>query len=180
MKTDKYEIFFYILIFVLLLLLVASARAQTSEAQPTGGSYTMTKMVVAGGGRDAQNAAMTVSATAGQPIAGRTSTGAQFSLYSGFWTPESFAPTAATVSVGGRVMTADGRGIRNAHVTVTFPNGETRSTLTGESGRFNFNDIEVGGTYIFAVTSKRFRFSSPTQVLTILEERSDVIFVADN
>lgn len=176
MKYQKFDLFFYIFIVALLVLAAAAVNGQTSS----GGAYALTKTVVAGGGHNAENAPMSVSATGGQSIAGRTSIGGQFSLYSGFWTPESFTPTAATVSVGGRVMTADGRGIRGAQVTVTFPNGETRYTLTGQSGKFNFADIEVGDTYIFTVASKRFRFSNPSQILTILDERDDVNFVADN
>ena len=183
MKLNKFEIFFYFLIVGLLLLLVASARGQENQAsdlQLSGGTFTITKTVVAGGGQTMQNAPMNASATAGQTVAGKTSTGGQFSLYSGFWTPDDFTPTGATVNVGGRVTAANGRGIRNAVIRVTFPSGETRSTRSGEGGRFNFGDIEAGANYLFSVISKRVVFSNPTQILTINEERDDVNFVSDN
>lgn len=49
------------------------------------------------------------------------------------------APTAAEVSLSGRVMTADGRGLQNAIVLLTDETGNTRTTLTSSLGYYNFD-----------------------------------------
>lgn len=87
------------------------------------------------------------------------------------------APTAAGVSVSGRVLTNDGRGLRNAIVTMTEPNGNNRSYRTGAFGYFVFEDVEVGQTYIFQVQSKRFTFAP--QVVTVNEELTELNFTAE-
>jgi hypothetical protein len=182
MKTDKFEIFFYILIVVLLFLLVVSARGQenqTGEIQSSGGAFSITKTVVAGGGRAMQNAPASVSATVGQTAAGKTSTGGQFKLYSGFWTPDDFTPTAAEVTVGGRVSTADGNGIRNIVITIVFPTGETRAARSASFGYYNFTGIPVGGTYIISVSGKRYTFTQASVVRAIEGDTQDVNFIAD-
>jgi hypothetical protein len=182
MKTNKSEIFFYILIVALLFLLVASARGQenqTSDLQLSGGTFTITKNVVAGGGRAMQNAPMNASATAGQTVAGKTSTGGQFSLYSGFWTPDNFTPTAAGAVVGGHVLTAVGRGIKNVEVTIVFASGETRVTRSKELGYYSFSEIPVGATYIISVAAKRYKFSQATLIRLIEDDTQDINFTAD-
>jgi uncharacterized delta-60 repeat protein len=89
-----------------------------------------------------------------------------------------FIPTAATVSVSGRVSTANGNGIRNVVVTLIAPNGENLTTRTSTFGYFRFDEISVGGTYVISVNSKRFTFNPPSQVLTVNEEVTDVNFIA--
>jgi hypothetical protein len=89
-------------------------------------------------------------------------------------------PTASTVFVGGRVTTATGRGVSKAVVTMTNSAGEQRIVLTNSFGYYRFAEVEVGETYTFTVSSKRYNFSQPTQVLSIVEETFDVNFVADN
>ncbi|HEX8247124.1 MAG TPA: carboxypeptidase-like regulatory domain-containing protein [Pyrinomonadaceae bacterium] len=185
MKTDKFGILILILIFAFLLLAASAARAQTTtkteqnnEQNISGGQFTITKSVVAGGGAEMQNQSRAAQSTAGQTVAGGSSNGGAFSLSSGFWTPDNLAPTAAAVTVGGRVTTAQGNGIRNARVTIHFSTGETRSTLTGAFGFYRFSDIEAGDIYIFTVSSKRFVFPQATQAVTVSEERDDINFTA--
>lgn len=88
------------------------------------------------------------------------------------------APTAAEVTVGGRVMTADKRGIRNALVTLILPSGETRAAISQTFGYYQFDNVEIGSTYIVSVSAKRFSFNNPTRVLTIYEETTNIDFVA--
>ena len=76
-------------------------------------------------------------------------------------------------------MTADGRGIRNARVTLTAPNGATQYSLTGSFGYYRFNEIPVGETYILSVFSKRFTFANSTQVVTVTEEIMELNFTAE-
>ena len=88
------------------------------------------------------------------------------------------APTAAMVSVGGKVLTETGRGIRNAVVTMTDQSGAIRTTRTTALGRFRFTEVAAGETYIFTVKGKRFEFTQPTQVLNVGEETTEVNFTA--
>jgi len=86
-------------------------------------------------------------------------------------------PTAATVAVGGRVLTSDGRGITNVRVTLTDASGALKTTTTGEAGYYRFSDVEVGATYIVTATGKRFSFSQPTQVINLTEDETEVNFI---
>jgi len=67
---------------------------------------------------------------------------------------------AARVQVGGRVQTSDGRGIRNAVVSITDSHGVKRAVTTSSLGFYRFDEIEAGDTYIIRVASKQYRFAS--------------------
>ncbi|HEX8370760.1 MAG TPA: carboxypeptidase regulatory-like domain-containing protein [Pyrinomonadaceae bacterium] len=87
---------------------------------------------------------------------------------------------SALIPVGGRVMTADGTGIRNVTVSITLPGGETRTTLSGASGHYRFEEIPVGETYILKVSAKRFNFSEPMRTKQIFEDANNIDFIANN
>ena len=76
------------------------------------------------------------------------------------WTVGILSPTAAGVSVSGRVMTASGQGLRNAIVTISDQAGHTRSAITSSFGYYSFTDVEVGQSYTVSVSSKRFTFAT--------------------
>ncbi|MGH9947716.1 MAG: FG-GAP-like repeat-containing protein, partial [Pyrinomonadaceae bacterium] len=86
--------------------------------------------------------------------------------------------TAANVSVSGRVLTADGRGLRNAIVTLTDQQGVTRRSITSSFGYYRFEDIEAGQTYVVAVSSKRYQFTP--RVISVTDELNDLNFTAEN
>ncbi len=89
-------------------------------------------------------------------------------------------PTAATVSIGGRVMTATGRGIGDVLIRLTDSSGNVRTTTTTiKSGYYNFTDVAAGETYIITAKGRRYTFSQPTQVLNIDEDASDINFIAN-
>ncbi len=94
------------------------------------------------------------------------------------WALAELAPTAASVSVGGRVLTANGNGINRAYISLTDGNGFTRRAKTNSFGYYSFDSVEVGETYIISVMSKRYQFAQPTQVLSVNEELNDVNFTA--
>ena len=85
-------------------------------------------------------------------------------------------PTAASVTVAGRVSTDDGRGLTNAIVTLTDATGETRTARTTAFGYYRFDDVGAGQTYIVAINSKRFVFTP--QVVTITENINNLNFTA--
>lgn len=100
------------------------------------------------------------------------------SSLSPFVVAQMLAPTAASVSVGGRILTADGRGIRNVRVTLANSAGETRTVLTGPFGYYRFADVQVGETYVISIAAKRFVFNPPSRILTLQEELNNVDFTA--
>ena len=68
---------------------------------------------------------------------------------------------SSLVTVAGRVATADGRGIGKARVTIlNTMSGERQTISTNPFGYFQFEEIEVGITYVIEVNSKRYTFES--------------------
>ncbi len=159
--------------------LIFCAVATTVTAQvATGGSYTLNQSVIAsGGGQNSTGGGFTVDGTVGQAAAGTNSSGSPFAVKSGFWTAEVFTPTAAGVSVSGRVRMTNGKGIRNVLITLTESDGTTRTTLSGFSGSYRFSEVAAGQTVILSATAKRFSFSQPTQVLSLTEDESGIDFI---
>ncbi len=88
-------------------------------------------------------------------------------------------PTAANSSVSGRVIASDGRGIRNARISITLPNGEIRTALSSSLGYYRFDDLEVGNTYVLSISSKRFTFVNPTRIITLDDELTDEDFIGE-
>ena len=76
------------------------------------------------------------------------------------------APTAATVSVTGRVLTAEGNGVRGAAVTVTTPDGSIRRVSTNAFGYYTFNGVRAGGSCIMRVSAKGLTFAPRTFRIT--------------
>jgi fibronectin-binding autotransporter adhesin len=87
---------------------------------------------------------------------------------------EAFAPTAASVSISGRVTNGKSA-ITRAQVFLTDQNGETKTVLTNTFGHFRFEQIEAGQTYIVNVNAKSYQFNP--QIISPTEEISDLTFV---
>jgi uncharacterized delta-60 repeat protein len=93
---------------------------------------------------------------------------------------QALAPTAATATINGRVTTASNRAIRNVALTLTdTTTGETKSTITNPFGYYNFQDLEVGRSYVLTIKSKRFSFANPTRTITLDENLTGEDFIAD-
>ena len=88
------------------------------------------------------------------------------------------APTAAAVTLNGRVVTSTGRGIRNVRVQMTDANGIIRTATTSTFGYYRFDDVEVGETYILTARAKTYSFPEPTQVVSVSENAAEVNFIA--
>lgn len=76
----------------------------------------------------------------------------------GIWETPLGTVTPAEVTVSGRVLTSDGRGLTNAKVHLSGPNGESWIIITGRRGTFSFDNVPSGSTYILSVASRRFRY----------------------
>ena len=85
------------------------------------------------------------------------------------------APTAGSVSVSGRVLTPDGRGLRNAKVLLTDPHGIARTVTTSSFGFFQFDEVGTGESYVIGVLSKQYRFAS--QLIQVDDALADITFV---
>lgn len=83
-------------------------------------------------------------------------------------------PTAASVVLGGRVLTAENFPLRGAKVTLTEADGTIRETTTGSFGRYEFSGVSAGQAVVVTVTSKRYRYSS--QVLNLADNVTDLTF----
>lgn len=75
-------------------------------------------------------------------------------------------PLQTQASVSGRVFDPQGRGLRNAVVTLTDAQGVTRTAVTSAFGLYTFENVPTGQTYTVRVTSKRYRF----QTLSLIVE----------
>jgi hypothetical protein len=89
------------------------------------------------------------------------------------------APSAAPVSIQGRVLTASGSGIRNVRVVLMEANGTTHSVITGTFGYYRFDSIPAGQTALVDVSAKRFTFSVPTRVVNIEDNLAGIDFYSD-
>ncbi|MFL6373124.1 MAG: choice-of-anchor Q domain-containing protein [Pyrinomonadaceae bacterium] len=88
-----------------------------------------------------------------------------------------FAPTAAEVSVSGRVSTSAGYGISRARVILTDANGMVRTSLTNAFGFFSLRGIRAGSVGIIEISSKRYTFRP--RLVAIDDALTGLDFVAD-
>jgi hypothetical protein len=88
------------------------------------------------------------------------------------------APTAAQVSVSGRVTTQSGRGVTNVQITLTDSNGNRQTATSTNFGYYHFDNVAAGETITLSAKAKRFKFSQSTIVRTTNEQISDADFVA--
>jgi hypothetical protein len=101
-----------------------------------------------------------------------------FSVKGGFWSAPALAPTAAAVSISGRVVTPQELGLTNAIITLTDRQGNSRIVRTRKLGSFRFVDLMAGETYILAVTSRRYSYAP--QVITVSEDNTELILHHSN
>ncbi len=87
---------------------------------------------------------------------------------------EVLGPTAASVTIGGRVSSERSRGIGNVTIVLSDANGNNRVARTNQFGYFRFEDVEVGQTYILNAQSKRYQFAP--RVVTVNEELTNLDF----
>ena len=79
------------------------------------------------------------------------------------------------VTVSGRVLTPDGRGLRNALVSIIDSLGVTRTATTSSFGVYTFDNVIAGAMYTIRVTTKRYRFTP--RVMQINGNLSDLDFI---
>ena len=177
-------------IFVILILVLSYASAVSGQVA-AGGDFTLAQDVVAGGGNvadDTTGTLLKVEGTTGQNAVGTKFSGGEFTLLGGFWQPDDLAPTAAGVTLSGRVVlepvqtqnTGNRQGVPNAILTLT--GGlltAPRVVRTNQLGNFTFEGIEPGHFYVLRVWHRVYLFSEETQWFTLTENLSNVLFSTD-
>ncbi|HQU84625.1 MAG TPA: carboxypeptidase-like regulatory domain-containing protein [Pyrinomonadaceae bacterium] len=91
----------------------------------------------------------------------------------------SLAPTAASASISGKAVTADGRGIKNAQVYLIDQNGNVRTALTNSFGNYVFENVSAGENYVLNIFAKKFHFTNPTRLINVQNDVSDEDFVSE-
>ncbi|HEX8251426.1 MAG TPA: carboxypeptidase regulatory-like domain-containing protein [Pyrinomonadaceae bacterium] len=83
-------------------------------------------------------------------------------------------PTAASVTIAGRVLAGKNRGVSNASLYLTDTDGQIRVARTNAFGYYQFTEVRAGETYIISVRHRSYQFTP--QVITVNEELADVDF----
>jgi hypothetical protein len=85
--------------------------------------------------------------------------------------------TAASVNLAGRVLIANGRGLKNAQVRLTTADGTTRTVMSSAFGYYRFTDVQAGQTVTIEIISKRYGFQPRT--VNVSGDASDLNFIAE-
>lgn len=165
-------LYFFALVLSLFILQIAG--------QSSGGSFTLEKSVVAGGGRTSGGGTFTLTGTAGQTAAGAFSQMSLFNERSGFWTPDAQAPTAGESVISGRVADLrSGDGIDGVKIILTeISTGEIHETTTNEKGNYTFTGVDVGKFYIITAAHRTYSFIPPQLTLSLVGDSTDLDFFA--
>jgi CSLREA domain-containing protein len=90
------------------------------------------------------------------------------------------SPTAANVTIGGRILDAKGGGLGRVTVSLIDGRGTTRTAVSNTFGNYRFTGVAAGETCVVSVNSKRYEFSPKTQILSVTDNLEDVNFTAGN
>ena len=85
--------------------------------------------------------------------------------------------TAATTSVSGIAMSASGRPVAKARITIAGSNGEIRTVLSNAFGFYRFDAVPVGETYVVSALAKRYTFVP--QTINVTDQVSSLNLIAD-
>ena len=141
----------------------------------SGGDFAITQAVIAAGGTQSAGGDFALDSTIGQPDAGGPIRAGNFAVTSGFWVFTPLAPTAALVSISGRVATPTGQAINNAVLFLQTQEGEIRVARSSSFGYYMFEDIVVGQSVFITVEHKQFTFE-PRAVM-VSDSITDLDFI---
>jgi hypothetical protein len=81
-------------------------------------------------------------------------------------------PTAAQVSISGRVSTVDGSPVSRAHVSLIASNGVVFGATSNTFGYYSIDSVPAGATYILSAQHGRHSFAARS--IFIMDEVTDV------
>ncbi|OLE51478.1 MAG: hypothetical protein AUG51_23585 [Acidobacteria bacterium 13_1_20CM_3_53_8] len=85
-------------------------------------------------------------------------------------------PTAAPATIGGRVVTADGRPLGG--VTLNLSGGKSDRTITDSSGNYRFDSVATDNFYTVTPALPNFSFSPASRSFSLLTNKTDATFTA--
>jgi uncharacterized delta-60 repeat protein len=89
------------------------------------------------------------------------------------------APTAAQVTLGGRITTVSGTGVSGVYVTLSGGSlPQPLVALTNSFGYYNFYDIPVGSSYVLTPTHHSYTFSPTNLLVNLMDEYLNANFTA--
>ena len=130
----------------------------------SGGGFEITEAVISAGGASASAGIFDADLTIGQPVEPGAIGFGQFGLTSGFWNYVSLAPTAASISISGRVLDDAGGPVANAILYLQTQEGELMVARSSSFGFYRFNNISAGQTVLISVQSRRFTYAPRTVI----------------
>ncbi|MEZ5421629.1 MAG: hypothetical protein R2682_00870 [Pyrinomonadaceae bacterium] len=145
-----------------------------SDGSLLAGFGTLGRVVTPFPNNDAQINALSFFLNDKVLAAGKTWNGTDYDFAIVRYRNQDLVPTAATVSVSGRVFSTYGRPVFNALVTLTDLFGNIRRARTNQFGYFYFDEVASAETYIVQVRSKTDFFSQ--QIITPVDSISDLDF----
>jgi hypothetical protein len=151
--------------------------AVLSVGSQSGGGFEITEAVVAGGGGSSSNGNTTAASTTGQSLAAGAIGSGNFGITSGFWNYISLAPTAASVSISGRVVDTAGGGVANAILYMQTKEGSVFISRSSPLGYYQFESVEAGQTVLISVQARRYTYA-PRTVL-VADEITDLDFLPE-
>ena len=84
--------------------------------------------------------------------------------------------TAARVAVAGRVLAADGSGVRGSTVLMIDPQGNVRRTVSNAFGYYRFEGVAAGVNYVMRAQARGYSFAG--RVLNVTGTAFDINFIA--
>jgi hypothetical protein len=85
--------------------------------------------------------------------------------------------TAAAASLGGTVLSENGRGLPRSMATIQNLNTEeTRTVITNSFGYYRFNALPVGDLYVVTITNKKAGFNRQTQSFVLNGDEDNLNF----
>ena len=90
------------------------------------------------------------------------------------------APTAAPVSIAGRITDAEGRGIHGVRVTITgLGSGINYVALSNSFGYYSVPDVPSGRSYLVSVSGKGVHFPTSSRLVSADDNVLDVNFIGN-
>jgi serine protease AprX len=86
------------------------------------------------------------------------------------------APTAANVSVSGRVLDPYRVGIRGAVVTITDSSGTELRTQSNNFGNFTIRDVPAGRSYVVSASHRKFIFDPASVAISVEDDVAGLEF----
>jgi hypothetical protein len=92
----------------------------------------------------------------------------------------SLIPTAADISVSGRVLTADGRAVSGARVAITnVATGRVYSAMTNPFGYYTIENLDSEAFYVATIAKKGTKFVEDSKSFSLTDNLADLDFVAN-